>query len=1413
MIKYTNYLNALLFIAINALFSTQAIAVTFNNDFTQTIDNTVDWLPLTNDAISNANPVLNFPGYPCLTAGTAGNNTSATSNIPGCNFTNPDPVGQGSLRFTPAGTSRNSAILSEQTFPTSQGIEVTYTTYIYGGDSGSPANGGADGMTFFMTNGAIGAQVGGVNNLGGNGGALGYSCSNGNGVYDGIEGAYLGLGMDSYGNFLNNGDNTSTGIPVQTAALAANPNLSFNSWGGGNYQPNRIGLRGAGNVRWRWLNANYPAFYPASLNAAERESAVKNTCKTGRLWSYANAVVSNISAMAVSGTTLTSTVANHNYVNGDTVSLGGTITATPLPQAITSFANSGTNGKVTIAVPSVTGFSNGQTITLGGNITTTQGISAISNYVAGPPNTVRIRPSNISVYSVGQSVTISGVTGTNAVNGTFNIQSIGSNFFTVNVTTSAPSGLVLAAAKVSTVITGAYSITNLNTVAKTFEITLPYNPNSSISSTSPSATGETPTVPNNYVISNATANTFDVTLNAAAASITNTSGTATNISQNGAAGAPIQTGVSIKNYAAIPGGFWVLPNNQLIANQAATTRAQAWPITYKLRITPAGLLTYLYSYNGGAYQPVLTNFNFTGFNGPMPTNVRFGFSAATGGSTNVHDLTCFVAEPILSNSSATGNVVQGQQVKTSTKIFLASYDGNDWSGSVAAYPLIKNAGVLSVGAVADWDTNYKLTGTACQPMTNNGVTPTVSLQSTSSRNLITWNGAAGVPLQWANLTLAQKAILNSTDTAGQDRLNWLRGDRSKEQTATPAGLLRARSGVLGDVINSAPTWVGPPAQNYASPFNDKLFNANNATAPENIALAQTYATFANNNKTRPHIVYTGSNDGMLHGSRAGANDAAGNFVSTNSTGEEVLGFMPATVLANNKVVGLTAPTYGHDYFVDAAPGFGDLFYGNAWHTWMVGGLGEGGAEVYALDVTDPTTFSEANASSIVKGSWTPSSLTTCVNFTNTLTPTVKTCGTANMGKSYGTPLIRRLHNGKWAVIFGNGIGGDTVSNPAYAHSAGVFIGLVDPTSGLVSSYYWLDAFENGTDSNPNGISFVTASDNDGDRITDYIYGGDLQGNVWRFDLTSSNPADWRVTDYSNPADVPGTVRANPSPLFTAKTSAGVVQPITSKIISTITFVGGDQRAILGFGTGQASPITNLSAVTFTGNAQSIYGIWDWNFGKRNAGSSTVAAVVIPAADIALASLSAAPTTQPITRTELSNTSSLLTQTASARSLQPNTVCWQGSAACGTGNNKYGWVFDLPDTAVNGASTGYEQMVYNPTFSQGQLVLNTTVPPVNNAGQCKPTLATGWTMSFNMESGGGTINDRGQVINVLGMSSISSTGSSQNGLKLNGVGSPFIVRDGSETSIVTQTNLGDPEVKKFNPSGSVTVKRISWEQLR
>ena len=58
----------------------------------------------------------------------------------------------------------------------------------------------------------------------------------------------------------------------------------------------------------------------------------------------------------------------------------------------------------------------------------------------------------------------------------------------------------------------------------------------------------------------------------------------------------------------------------------------------------------------------------------------------------------------------------------------------------------------------------------------------------------------------------------------------------------------------------------------------------------------------------------------------------------------------------------------------------------------------------------------------------------------------------------------------------------------------------DSGSGATTFYYLSTGVTGG-----NGIAFTTPTDLDGDHIMDYVYAGDLKGNVWRFDLTSSDP--------------------------------------------------------------------------------------------------------------------------------------------------------------------------------------------------------------------------------------------------------------------------------------------------------------------
>src|ERR1700728_3605353 len=123
---------------------------------------------------------------PCLTAGGSG-----TSTIPNCDLSSPDKDGSGALMLTDAGFGEASNVMYSQSFPTADGLDITFDTEMYGGVEYGGAY--ADGISFDLATappnpGAVGQA----------GGALGYST---NGTNPGIPGGYLGIGLDEYGNY------------------------------------------------------------------------------------------------------------------------------------------------------------------------------------------------------------------------------------------------------------------------------------------------------------------------------------------------------------------------------------------------------------------------------------------------------------------------------------------------------------------------------------------------------------------------------------------------------------------------------------------------------------------------------------------------------------------------------------------------------------------------------------------------------------------------------------------------------------------------------------------------------------------------------------------------------------------------------------------------------------------------------------------------------------------------------------------------------------------------------------------------------------------------------------------------------------------------------------------------------------
>ena len=899
---------------------------------------------------------------------------------------------------------------------------------------------------------------------------------------------------------------------------------------------------------------------------------------------------------------------------------------------------------------------------------------------------------------------------------------------------------------------------------------------------------------------------------------------------------------ALTNYGAINGAFSVLPATRLIAVEGTSTlRAQATPITYNVKITTGGLLSFSYSYNGGANLNVITSQDIRpkdamGNPLPLPANVRFGFAGSTGGSTNIHEIMCFQATPTNTSQSSAGlNQKQTAKVQIGTQVYFAFYNPATLAGSLTSQYLDQDAtnpNLLSIDSAITWDASCVLTGAAAgQCDSPNGPAGAITAQAWASpgRTMMTWNGSSGIPFEWTNLTATEQATLDAGDATATpapplaySRLNYLRGYRGDEQTPASAttfnGVFRDRTSVLGDIINSSPTWVGPPSAPYPATWTDALHSSGDPLT-ENSGGATKYAVFASSAsggfQTRTNVVYAGANDGFLHGFRSGNYDSGNNYVKANNDGTEVLAFMPRHIartiqtasggppVVYNSVLNFSDPQYGHKYDVDAPPGTGDLFYSNTWHTWLVGGLGAGGQAIYALDITDPdNTFTEGNAANVVKGEWTNYSIT-CVNVTG-----APPAGCSqNLGYTYGVPQIRRFHNGSWGAVFGNGFG-------STSGDAGIFVMLVDPNNGSVTFYY-LSTGKAGS----NGIAYVTPADLDGDHTVDYVYAGDLLGNVWRFDLTSTTPGSWAVT---------------PNALFT--TPSG--QPITTKLAVASVAGTGNPRVMIEFGTGRQTPVTNYAGATYSTSTQALYGIWDWNMGSWNS-ASTAQYASLPNGSFT------APTQPTAPGAALSGTSQLLAQSigVTTAATQANTgtdyrtvsnaaPCWADNSGC-TSTRQYGWYLPLvsgnaypTDPAVpqngNAAYAGnpivYEQIIFSPVLDAGAFIVNTTIPPATSAIMCLSTSASGYTMAINPATGGSFNNsffsylDTAGKLNFLNVNS-SGTNIPVSGIALGGTGSASIVVSGTQDYLITQTVSGLGAIEAVNPPGGTKGSRLTWIQRR
>ena len=493
-------------------------------------------------------------------------------------------------------------------------------------------------------------------------------------------------------------------------------------------------------------------------------------------------------------------------------------------------------------------------------------------------------------------------------------------------------------------------------------------------------------------------------------------------------------------------------------------------------------------------------------------------------------------------SSAAAIATNSTRLDTDTLIYQAKFNSGDWSGELIAY------GINANGTVGDprWRT-----GTS-------GLIP-----SPASRNIYTYTGSAGASFAWNNLATAQKTALSNNDADGAVVVDWLRGGSSGAtlSAASNGEVLRSRTTVLGDIVNSDPVFVGAQSYGYTVP-NDPLIT----TEP-----ADSYQAYVDAKAASGAVktVMVGANDGMLHGFNA-------------ETGRELFAYVPSSLYAARTTNPGATPglrylsksTYSHKYYVDGSIGVGDV-YSSSWKTYAVGGLGAGGRGVYALDITNPSGFSASNVL------WEKTAPDVAP-----ASPAADGSDWNDLGHVYGPPVVARAQDGTWVAIFSNGYNSNTGRAALY---------IVNATTGaLIKRIYAGAGTSVSPDSpdvpaTPNGLS-APAVVVDANRKVTTVYAGDLKGHLWKFNLNDSSASNWGVAYTSGN----GQSQVD-APLFTARNAASQIQPITSGLEIGAHPNGG---LMLYFGTGKYIETAD-STVGASPQKQSFYGIWD-KVGNSNA---------------------------------------------------------------------------------------------------------------------------------------------------------------------------------------------------------------------
>ena len=476
----------------------------------------------------------------------------------------------------------------------------------------------------------------------------------------------------------------------------------------------------------------------------------------------------------------------------------------------------------------------------------------------------------------------------------------------------------------------------------------------------------------------------------------------------------------------------------------------------------------------------------------------------------------YVSDIVHRIGTKSGAGVTSGEINSGSQVIQTRFNPKNWSGDMRFYKLHTDVTKDNYGTIDNSNSSY-----------DDGALVSVAdeMPDWNKRILFSSNGNKGVRFVWGQLSKGQKKLLKSEPNL----LDYIKGKGAVAIKSSNKKLdYRVRDSVLADIVHSKPVYVASPSQRY----------------PESIE-NDSYASFKKRYENRVPIVYVGSNGGMLH---------AFNTVD----GKEEFAFVPADIIGNLHY--MSDKEYVHRYYVDATPSVNDAYINNKWGTFLVSGLRKGGQSIFALDVTEAGNLDNNDNDAKQLFLW---------DFSDDDDP--------DMGYSYGQPSIVKMNDGKWYAVFGNGYN-STEKDKSFSSTGDAVVFIVDLETGkkVAKLSTKVGTKEDPTGKGrPNGIAEITMVDQNSDHIADYIYAGDLFGNIWKFDITGSTTQSWKLA-YK---------------LFTACSGSCKTKADRQSVTAPLGIGPHPSKSglMLYFGTGK-----RLEALddTNTQTVESLYGIWD-----------------------------------------------------------------------------------------------------------------------------------------------------------------------------------------------------------------------------